>query len=165
MVPPTVSTVVTLPPAVVDAVWRTHTVWLLLMVPGLAVKVIVQPIEYSPPVTLTDVGPTPCECYASFFDGPTVGTFVRVVVPLAWPGILAGAVLTFAHTVGEFGVVLMIGGNVPGRTRVLSTAIFDFVENSQWREANTLAAGMVVFAFLVVLAMILFERRFAGARR
>ncbi|HPG05034.1 MAG TPA: molybdate ABC transporter permease subunit, partial [Rhodoblastus sp.] len=58
----------------------------------------------------------------------------------------------------------MIGGNIPGRTRVLSTAIFDYVENSQWREANILAGGMVVFAFAVVLAMIALERRVAGAR-
>ena len=59
--------------------------------------------------------------------------------------------LGFAHTVGEFGVILMIGGNIPGRTRVMSTAIFDYVETSQWREANILAVGMVVFAFAVIL--------------
>ena len=70
-------------------------------------------------------------------------------VPLARPGFLTGAVLGFAHTVGEFGVVLMIGGNIPGQTKVLSLAIFDYVETSQWREANILAAGMVVFSFAV----------------
>ena len=79
------------------------------------------------------------------------------------PGFLTGAVLGFAHTVGEFGVVLMIGGNIPGKTRVLSVAIFDYVETSQWREANILAAGMVVFAFVAILAMTLVERRFARA--
>jgi molybdate transport system permease protein len=59
---------------------------------------------------------------------------------------LTGAVLGFAHTVREFGVILMIGGNIPGRTRVMSTAIFDFTETMRWREANLLAGGMVVFA-------------------
>jgi molybdate transport system permease protein len=73
---------------------------------------------------------------------------------------LTGAVLGFAHTVGEFGVILMIGGNIPGRTRVMSTAIFDFVETMRWREANLLAGGMVAFAFAVILAMILLEKRF-----
>ena len=67
--------------------------------------------------------------------------------------------LGFAHTVGEFGVVLMIGGNIPGETKVLSVAIYDFVETSQWREASILAAGMVVFAFVVILAMMLIEKR------
>jgi molybdate transport system permease protein len=87
-----------------------------------------------------------------------------VALPLASPGLLTGAVLGFAHTVGEFGVILMIGGNIPGRTRVMSTAIFDFVETMRWREANILAGGMVVFAFAVILSMILLEKRFARAR-
>ena len=72
-------------------------------------------------------------------------------------------VLGFAHTVGEFGVILMIGGNIPGRTRVMSTAIFDFVETMRWREANLLAGGMVAFAFVVILAMTLLEKRFTRA--
>ena len=72
--------------------------------------------------------------------------------------------LGFAHTVGEFGVVLMIGGNIPGRTRVMSTAIFDYVETMQWREANLLALGLVVFAFAVILSMTVIEKRFARAR-
>jgi molybdate transport system permease protein len=80
-------------------------------------------------------------------------------LPLARPGLLTGAVLGFAHTVGEFGVVLMIGGNIPGRTRVLSTAIYDYVETSRWTEANWLAGGMVLFSFAVILATILIERR------
>ena len=67
--------------------------------------------------------------------------------------------LGFAHTVGEFGVVLMIGGNIPGVTNVLSVAIYDYVETSRWHEANILAAGMVVFAFAVILAMTLIEKR------
>ena len=78
-------------------------------------------------------------------------------------GFLSGAVLGFANIVGNFGVVLMIGGNIPGRTRVMSTAIFDYVESMQWREANILAGGMVVFAFVVILSMILIQKRVASA--
>ena len=84
-------------------------------------------------------------------------------MPLARPGFLTAAMLGFAHTVGEFGVVLMIGGSIPGETKVLSVAIFDFVETSRWREANMLAAGMVAFAFAIILAMTLVERRAARA--
>lgn len=86
-------------------------------------------------------------------------TFVRVAVPLARSGYLAGAVLTFAHTVGEFGVVLMIGGNIPGKTKVLSIAIYDYVERLEWGSAHILAAGMVVFAFVVVTAVMMIEKR------
>jgi molybdate transport system permease protein len=86
-------------------------------------------------------------------------TFVRVAVPLARAGYLAGAVLTFAHTIGEFGVVLMIGGNIPGETKVLSIAIYDYVERLQWTEAHLLAAGMVLFAFFTITATMLIDRR------
>lgn len=86
-------------------------------------------------------------------------TFYRVAVPLARAGYMAGAVLTFAHTVGEFGVVLMIGGNVPGQTKVLSIAIYDYVERLEWGSAHLLAAGMLVFAFVVVTAVMMIERR------
>jgi molybdate transport system permease protein len=70
-------------------------------------------------------------------------------------------VLGFAHTVGEFGIVLMIGGNIPGTTKVLSVAIYDYVETSRWREASIVAGGMVVFAFVVILSMMLIEKRVA----
>ncbi|MDP3315294.1 MAG: molybdate ABC transporter permease subunit [Devosia sp.] len=86
-------------------------------------------------------------------------TFFRVAVPLARSGYLAGAVLTFAHTVGEFGVVLMIGGNIPDKTKVLSIAIYDYVERLEWGSAHILAAGMVVFAFVVVTAVMMIEKR------
>ena len=86
-------------------------------------------------------------------------TFFRVAMPLARSGYLAGAVLTFAHAVGEFGVVLMIGGNIPGKTKVLSIAIYDYVERLEWGNAHILAAGMVVFAFVVVTAVMMIERR------
>jgi molybdate transport system permease protein len=90
-------------------------------------------------------------------------TFVRVAVPLARPGYLTGAVLTFAHTVGEFGVVLMIGGNIPGETRVLSVAIFNYVERGLWGDAHILSIGMVVFAFLAITATMLIDRRLGRA--
>jgi len=75
------------------------------------------------------------------------------VLPLARPGFLTAAILGFAHTVGEFGVVLMIGGNIPGQTRVVSVQIFDHVEALEYVQAHWLAGGMVVFAFLVLLAL------------
>lgn len=85
--------------------------------------------------------------------------FWSVAVPLARPGFLTGAVLGFAHTVGEFGVVLMIGGNIPGETKVLSVAIYDYVESLQWTQAHILAGGMLVFSFAVILSVTLVEKR------
>ena len=121
---------------------------------------VVQPIRDA----FTAIGERPLEVAATLRASPR-RAFWTVAVPLARPGFLTGAVLGFAHTVGEFGVVLMIGGNIPGRTKVLSVAIFDYVETSQWREANILAAGMVVFAFAVILAMMLIEKRVARVGR
>ena len=80
-------------------------------------------------------------------------TFFSVVLPLAKPGFLTASVLGFAHTVGEFGVVLMLGGNIPGETRVLSVAIYGHVEAMEYASAHWLSAGMVVFAFVVLLAL------------
>jgi len=80
-------------------------------------------------------------------------TFARVTLPLAWPGVLAGAVLTFAHTLGEFGVVLMVGGNIPGRTRTLSVAIFDHVEALEYAAAHRTALLLLAVSF-VVLAVV-----------
>ncbi|MEH6355464.1 MAG: molybdate ABC transporter permease subunit [Marinobacter sp.] len=79
--------------------------------------------------------------------------FFTVVMPLARPGFLTAAVLTFAHTIGEFGVILMIGGNIPGETKVLSVAIYDHVEAIEYTEAHWLAGGMVVFSFVVLVAL------------
>lgn len=104
------------------------------------------------------MGDTPLEVAATLRASPQ-RAFWTVAVPLARPGFLTGAVLSFAHTVGEFGVVLMIGGNIPGETKVLSVAIYDFVETQQWRETNLLAGGMVLFGFAVVLAMTMLEKR------
>ena len=103
-------------------------------------------------------GRAPLEVAATLRLSPA-RAFWTVAVPLARPGFLSGAVLGFAHTVGEFGIVLMVGGSVPGRTEVLSVAIYDYVEASQWREASILAGGMVVFGFSVILAMTLLEKR------
>ena len=79
-----------------------------------------------------------------------VGTFARVVLPLSWPGVLAGLVLTFAHTVGEFGVVLMVGGNVPGVTRTLSVAVYDDVQALDYAAAGRTALVLLGFAFGVL---------------
>jgi molybdate transport system permease protein len=90
--------------------------------------------------------------------------FLRVALPLARAGLLSGAVLSFAHTVGEFGVVLMIGGNIPGQTKVLSIAIYDYVERLQWAEAHVLAMGMVVFAFAVITLTMMIDKRLGNQR-
>lgn len=86
-------------------------------------------------------------------------TLRRVVLPLAWPGILTGMVLTFAHTIGEFGVVLMVGGNIPGVTRTLSIAIYDDVQALNYTAAATTSLWLVAFAFLVLSAVHLLEGR------
>lgn len=86
-------------------------------------------------------------------------TFLRVVVPLAWPGILTGLILTFAHTVGEFGVVLMVGGNIPGVTRTLSVAIYDNVQALDYATAGRTAAILLVFAFAALSAVYTLGRR------
>ncbi|MBW8640719.1 molybdate ABC transporter permease subunit [Hoeflea sp. WL0058] len=119
---------------------------------------VVQPIRNA----FEAIGDRPLEVAATLRASPA-RVFWTVAMPLARPGFLTGAVLGFAHTVGEFGVVLMIGGNIPGETKVLSVAIYDFVETLQWREADILAAGMVVFAFAVILAMTLIEKRMRRA--
>jgi len=84
--------------------------------------------------------------------------FFSVAVPLARPGFVTASVLGFAHTVGEFGVVLMIGGNIPDKTRVLSVAIYDHVEATEFAQAHRLAAGMVVFALVVLVALYVANR-------
>lgn len=103
-------------------------------------------------------GERPLEVAATLRASPW-DAFWSVAVPLARPGFLTGAVLGFAHTMGEFGVVLMIGGNIPGETKVLSVAIYDYVETLRWTEAHILAGGMVAFAFVVILATMLIEKR------
>ena len=115
---------------------------------------VVQPIRNA----FEAFGEKPLEAAATLGAGPW-DRFWHVALPLARPGIITGAVLGFAHTIGEFGVVLMIGGDIPGETRVLSVAIYDYVETLQWQKAHLLAGGMVAFAFIVVLAVLLLNRR------
>jgi molybdate transport system permease protein len=104
------------------------------------------------------VGDRPLEVAASLRASP-LDAFFTVALPLARRGFLTAAVLVFAHTVGEFGVVLMIGGGIPGKTEVVSIRIWQLVESLQFGQAHKLAAGLVAFSFAVVLAMLLIERR------
>jgi molybdate transport system permease protein len=90
--------------------------------------------------------------------------FASIVLPLARPGFLTAITLGFAHTVGEFGVVLMIGGNIPGRTEVLSIALYNHVEALQYAEAHTLAAGLLLFSFVVLMLVYTLNRRFETPR-
>jgi len=108
----------------------------------------VQPIQYA----FEAIGKRPLEVAATLRASP-LDAFFSVALPLAKPGLLTATVLSFAHTVGEFGVVLMIGGNIPGQTRVVSTQIYGYVESMAYEEAHLLSAGMLVFSFLVLLAL------------
>ena len=120
---------------------------------------VVQPIRGA----FEAVGDRPLEVAATLRASP-LDRFFTVAVPLARSGFLTGTVLGFAHTVGEFGVVLMIGGNIPGETRVLSIAIFDYVEQLRFADAHIVAGGMLVFSFLVILAMSRIGRRIGEVR-
>ncbi|MBW8900865.1 MAG: molybdate ABC transporter permease subunit [Massilia sp.] len=109
---------------------------------------VVQPLQNA----FEAIGQRPLEVAATLRASPW-DTFWSVVVPLARPGFLSGAVLGFAHTVGEFGVVLMIGGNIPDKTRVVSVQIYDHVEALEYAQAHWLAGGMLAFSFIVLLAL------------
>jgi len=109
---------------------------------------VVQPIQNA----FESMGDRPMELAATLRAGPW-DRFWSVAFPLARSGYFTAAVLGFAHTVGEFGVVLMIGGNIPGQTRVLSVAIYDHVEAMEYAQAHTLAGWMLVFSFVVLLLM------------
>jgi len=109
---------------------------------------VVQPIQNA----FEAIGERPLEVASTLRAGPW-DTFWSVAVPLARPGFLSGATLGFAHTVGEFGVVLMIGGNIPEKTRVVSVQIYDHVEALEYTQAHWLAGGMVLFSFAVLLTL------------
>lgn len=109
---------------------------------------VVQPLQNA----FVAIGPRPLEVAATLRASPW-DTFFSVVLPLARPGFITGAILGFAHTVGEFGVVLMIGGNIPEKTRVVSTQIYNHVESMEYVQAHWLAGAMLVFSFLVLLAL------------
>ncbi|MBH64239.1 MAG: molybdate ABC transporter permease subunit [Alphaproteobacteria bacterium] len=123
-----------------------------------SIPFVVQPLRNA----FESFGDRPLEVAATLRASPW-DAFWSVAVPLARPGYVTGAVLGFAHTVGEFGVVLMIGGSIPGETRVLSIAIFEMVETLRWAEAHLLAGGMLVFSFLVVSTMMIVEKRMGRA--
>jgi molybdate transport system permease protein len=114
----------------------------------------VQPIQYA----FEAIGKRPMEVASTLRASP-LDAFFSVALPLAKPGLLTATVLSFAHTVGEFGVVLMIGGNIPGQTSVVSTQIYGHVEAMEYTQAHWLAAGMVVFSFGVLLALSRLKRR------
>ena len=116
----------------------------------------VQPIQHA----FETMGRRPMEVAATLRASP-LDAFLHVALPLARPGLLTAAILSFAHTVGEFGVVLMIGGNIPGQTRVVSTQLYGHVEAMEYSQAHWLAGGMVVFSFLVLLLLSLLKSRHA----
>lgn len=109
---------------------------------------VVQPLQAS----FAAIGRQPLEAAATLGAGP-LDTFFSVVMPLAKPGFMTAAILGFAHTVGEFGVVLMVGGNIPGKTRVVSVQIYNHVEALEYTEAHWLAGALLLFSFTVLLVL------------
>jgi molybdate transport system permease protein len=121
---------------------------------------VVQPLQ----AAFSAIGHRPLEVAATLRASP-LDRFFTIAVPLARPGYLTAAVLGFAHTVGEFGVVLMIGGNIPGETQVLSIAIYDHVDALEYGQAHWLAGGLLLLSFLLLLAVYSVNRRFSVARQ
>jgi molybdate transport system permease protein len=115
---------------------------------------VVQPLQNA----FEAIGERPLEAAACLRAGP-LDRFLTIALPMARPGIVTAAVLGFAHTVGEFGVVLMIGGDIPGQTRVLSMRLYDHVEAGEYAQAHTLALYLLVFSFAALLAMSLLSPR------
>ena len=120
---------------------------------------VVQPLQNS----FSGIGRRPMEVAATLGASP-LDRFFTVAVPLARSGFMTAAVLGFAHTVGEFGVVLMIGGNIPGETGVLSIAIYDHVEAMEYGQAHWLSGGLLILSFIMLLFIYLFNRRFSIMR-
>jgi molybdate transport system permease protein len=114
----------------------------------------VQPLQ----AAFEAVGRAPLEAAATLGASP-LDAFLRVASPLAIRGYVSAIVLSFAHTLGEFGVVLMVGGNIPGRTRVISIAVYEHVETLEYAQAHVLAAGLLVFSFIVLLSVYALNRR------
>jgi len=114
----------------------------------------VQPLQ----TAFEAVGRTPLEAAATLGASP-FDAFLRVASPLAARGYVSALVLAFAHTLGEFGVVLMVGGNIPGSTKVISIAIYEHVETIRYEQAHVLSAGLLVFSFLVLFAVYTLNRR------
>ncbi len=120
---------------------------------------VVQPLQNS----FSGIGRRPMEVAATLRASPLY-RFFSVAVPLPRSGFITAAVLGFAHTVGEFGVVLMIGGNIPGETGVLSIAIYDHVEAMEYGQAHWLSGGLLILSFIMLLFVYLFNRRFSIMR-
>lgn len=120
---------------------------------------VVQPLQD----TFAAVGRRPLEVAATLRASP-LDRFFTVAIPLARPGFFTAMVLGFAHTVGEFGVVLMIGGNIPGQTQVLSIAIYDHVESLEYTQAHWLSGGLLLLSFLMLVTVYVFNRRFSVVR-
>ena len=114
----------------------------------------VQPLQHA----FESMGTRPMEAAYTLRASP-LDAFFSVALPLARPGLITAAILSFSHTVGEFGVVLMIGGNIPGKTRVVSTQIYGHVEAMEYAQAHWLAGGMLAFSFAVLLALSLMRKR------
>ena len=121
---------------------------------------LVQPVLNS----MQQLGERPLEVAASL-RASRLDTFFSVVLPLCRPGLVTGVIMSFAHTVGEFGVVLMVGGNIPGVTRVVSVQIYDHVESLEYGDAHRLAAVMLGFSFVVLLALQFYNHRQTGGRK
>lgn len=109
---------------------------------------VVQPLQ----AAFASIGEQPLEAAATLRASP-LDTFFSVVVPLARPGFLTATILGFAHTVGEFGVVLMVGGNIPGKTRMVSVQIYNHVESLEYSQAHWMAGGLLMFSFSVLLIL------------
>ncbi len=121
---------------------------------------VIQPLQGA----FSAIGNRPLEVAATLRAGP-VDRFFTVAIPLAQSGFLTAAVLGFAHTIGEFGVVLMIGGNIPGETQVLSIAIYDHVESMEYTQAHWLSAGLLLLSFVMLLGVYSLNRRFSALVR
>jgi molybdate transport system permease protein len=120
---------------------------------------VIQPLQDG----FSTIGRRPLEVAATLRASP-LDSFFTVAVPLARSAFLTAAVLGFAHTVGEFGVVLMIGGNIPGTTQVLSIAIYDYVEGLEYTHAHWLAGGLVIMSFVMLMVVYALNRRFRVVR-
>ena len=120
---------------------------------------VIQPLQNA----FTAVGQRPLEVAATLRASP-LDRFFTVAVPLAWPGFLTASVLGFAHTLGEFGVVLMIGGNIPGATQVISIAIYDHVEALEYTQAHWISGSLLLLSFILLMAVYALNRRFTVVR-
>ena len=139
----------------------TFTFWGLVLGSVLySLPFMVQPIQNA----MEAMGTRPLEVAASL-RASKLDTFFNVVLPLCKPGLVSGAIMSFAHTVGEFGVVLMVGGNIPGQTRTVAVQIYDHVEALEYADAHRLAAVMLGFSFAVLLALHIYNGYSSSSRK